>query len=96
MALQVVDRRERQPPRGGQPLGGRHADQQRADEPWPLRDRDELDVVQPHPGAGERVVDDGVDELEVMARGDLRHHAAVAVVHALRGDDVGADLPRPP
>ena len=94
VALQVIDRRERQPPRGGQPLGGRDADEQRADEPGPLRDRDELDVVEPHAGAGERVVDDGVDELEVMARGDLRHHAAVAVVDALRGDDVRADLPR--
>ena len=40
MALQVVDRRERQPPRGGEPLGGRDADEQRADQPGPLRDRD--------------------------------------------------------
>ena len=43
-------------------------------------------------GPGERVVDDGVDQLEVVARGDLRHDAAEAVVHALGGDDVGADL----
>ena len=94
MALQVVDRRERQPPRGGEPLRGRDADEQRADEPGPLRDRDQLDVVEPAPAARERVVDDRVDELEVVARGDLRHDAAVAVVHALRGDDVGADLAR--
>jgi hypothetical protein len=40
----------------------------------------------------EGVVDDRVDELEVVARGDLRHHAAEAVVDALGGDDVGEDL----
>ena len=34
----------------------------------------------------------GVDQLEVVARGDLRDDAAEAVVDALRGDDVRADL----
>ena len=46
MALQVVDRRERQAPCGGQPLRGRDTHEQRADEPRPLRDRDQLDVVE--------------------------------------------------
>ena len=44
------------------------------------------------PACAQRVVDDGVDQLEVVARGDLGHDAAVAVVDALRGDDVRADL----
>ena len=85
---------ERQPPRGGQRLAGRDADEQRADQARALGDGDRLDVVQRRPGLGQRVVDHGVDELEVVARGDLRHDAAVAVVHALGGDDVGADRRR--
>ena len=46
VALQVVDRRQRQPARGREPLRRRDADQQRADQPRPLRDRDQLDVVE--------------------------------------------------
>ena len=76
------------------PLGGGHADEQRADQPRALRDRDERDVVERRAGPRERVVDHGVDELQVMARGDLRHDAAERVVHALRGDDVGQHLAR--
>ena len=42
-------------------------------------------------GPAQGLVDDGVDQLEVMARGDLRHHPAEAGVLLLRGDHVGAD-----
>ncbi len=89
MAVQVVDRHERQPAGGGERLRGRDADEQRADQPRALRHGDLLDVVERGAGAVERVVDDRVDELEVVARGDLRHDAAEARVHALGGDDVG-------
>ena len=41
-------------------------------------------------GASERLVDHGVDQLEVVARGDLGHDAAEAGVHLLRGDHVRA------
>ena len=92
VALQVVDRRERQPPRGREPLGRRDADQQRADQPGPCVTRDERDVVERRARLAQRVVDDRVDELEVMARGDLRHDPAEAVVHALGGDDRGQHL----
>ena len=46
------------------------------------------------PRRPQRVGDDGVDQLEVMARGDLGHDAAVAVVDSLRGDHVRADRRR--
>jgi hypothetical protein len=92
VTLQVVDGRERQAARGGDRLRGRHADQQRADEPGALRHGDEPDVVERRAGATQRVVDRRVGELEVVARGDLRHDAAVGVVDALRRDDVGAQL----
>ena len=90
MALQVVDRGQRQPPRGRQALGRGHADQQRAHQPRPLRHRDQLDLVQAR--ALQRLVDDGVDQLEVVPRRPLGHDAAEAVVHALGGHDVRADL----
>ena len=80
VAVQVVDRRQREPARGGEGLGGGDADEQRADQARALGDGDQLDVVERGARAGERVVDDGVDQLQVMARGDLGHHAAVAVV----------------
>ena len=45
------------------------------------------------PRVAERLADDGRDELEVAARGDLGHDAAVPRVQVgLRGDDVGQDL----
>ena len=52
-----------------------------------------VDVVEPSAGALERVRGHGVDQLEVVARGDLRHHAAVArVQQPLGGDHVRRDL----
>ena len=47
-------------------------------------------------GLAQRVVDGGADELEVVAAGDLGDDAAVAVVDALRGDDVGHGSGRRP
>ena len=58
-----------------------------------MGDRDRLDVVEPRPGALERVRGDRVDQLQVVPRRDLGHHAAVArVQQALRGDHVREDL----
>ena len=92
VALQVVDGREREAARGGQRLGRRDADEQRAGEPGPGRDGDEVGVVERGARAVQGVVDDRVGQLEVVAGGHLRHHAAVEVVDALRGDDVRAHL----
>ena len=94
MALQVVDGRERQLARGRERLGRREADEQRADQPGALRGGDQLDVVEPdRPRRSSARCDDRVDELEVVARGDLGHDAAEVLVHGLRGDHVGADAP---
>ena len=82
-------RREREAARGGQRLGRRDADEQRAGEPGPGRDGDEVGVVER--GAGRCSASSTTRcELEAMAGGHLRHHAAVQVVDALRGDDVRA------
>ena len=78
--------------RRGERLGRADADQQRADQARAAGDRDRVDVVEPDPGLGERRVDDRVDQLEVVARGDLGHDAAEALVRrGLRGDHVRAD-----
>jgi hypothetical protein len=59
------------------------AHEQRPHEPGPLGDRDEVDVVERDVGRAQRVVHDVVDERQVVAGGDLGHHAPVAVVDAL-------------
>ena len=93
VAVQVVDRHQRQPRAPRPAPWPTTAHQQRADQPRAARDRDRLDVVEPRAGALERVGGHRVDQLEVVARRDLRHHAAVAgVQQALRGDHVRADL----
>jgi len=93
MAVQVVDRSEGQPPRPGERLRRRQPDEERADQPRALRDRDPFDPVEPDPGLAERLAQDGRNELEMSSRRDLRHDAAVLRVQLrLRGDDVGQDL----
>jgi hypothetical protein len=92
VTLEVVDGDQRQPAGRGQRLGGGDADEQRAHEAGALGDRDAVDAVEGRLRLRQRVVDDRVDELEVVARRDLRHHAAEAVVDALGGDDVGEYL----
>ena len=79
--VQVVDRHERQLGGRSERLRGRQTDQQRADQAragWsrPPRRRPRSPV----PACVERLVDHRVDQLEVVARGDLGHDAAVALV----------------
>jgi hypothetical protein len=94
VALQVVDRDQRQPPRGGDRLGGADPDQEGADQPRPDRDRDRLDLLQPHPGLAQRRLDHRRGQFEVLSRGDLGDDAAEGGVLGLRGDQVDDD-PRP-
>ena len=94
VALQVIDRDQRQAAGGGDRLRGRDADQEGADQPRPDRDRDRLDLVERHPGLLQRGADDRRRQLQVMARGDLGDDAAEARVGGgLRGDHVGEDPP---
>ena len=84
---------ERQPPRPGERLRRRQADEERADQPGALRDRDPFDPVEPDPGLAERLAQDGRDELEMPPRRDLRDDPAVLRMQLrLGGDDVGQDL----
>src|SRR6185437_16884957 len=91
--VQVVDRSEREPASPGQRLRGRETDEERADEPRPGGDGDHVDIVEASAALGERRVDHGRYELEMAARCDLRHDAAVARVQlGLGGDDARPDL----
>ena len=92
--VEVVDRHEREPPRPGERLGRGKADEERPDQARTARDGDRVDVVQARAPPGERLAENGSDQLEVSARRDLGDDAAVARVQVgLRGDDVGEDTP---
>ena len=75
VALEVVDGDERHTARPRDRLGGREADEQRADEARPLRHADAVDVLEAEPGVVERRANDGRDELE-MASEATRHDSA--------------------
>ena len=92
--MQVVHRRERQPPRPGDRLGGAQPDEQGADQAGPGGDGDQLHVGDRRLGAAQRLLDDGDDELEVAAARDLGDDSSEACVQlVLRGDDARPDLP---
>ena len=93
VAVEVVDRDERQPARPGDGLRGGKADEERADQARALRHGDAVDVLERRVRLGERLADHRRHELEVPPRGDLGHDAAVAGVQLrLRGDDARKDL----
>jgi hypothetical protein len=86
--LEVVHGRERKTARPGQRLRGRDPDEERANEPRALRDRDEVGVVERGPSLLERSAYDRRDELEVAPGRDLGDDATVAGMEVgLRGDD---------
>ncbi len=89
----MVDGHEWQLASGRQRLGRRQPDEQRSDQARSLRRGDQADLVEAAASDLERTIYDRVDELQVMARGDLGHDAAEVLVRRLRGDHVGADAP---
>ena len=90
VALQVVDRDQRQAPRRGQRLRRAHPDQEGPDQARARGHGDGLDVLERGIRLGQGVFDNRNRELEVMARGDLGDDAAEARVRlGLRGDRVG-------
>ena len=93
VALQVVDADERQVVRQRQPLRGVHPDQERARQSGPVRDRHAVQFGQLHARLLHRLSDHRQQRLHMLARGYLRHDAAVLGVHLhLCGDHVGDDI----
>ncbi len=91
MALEMIDRDERNPAREGESPGRRESDEQRTDQARSRGRRDEVDVFEAHGGQGERLLEDGGKVFEVRPGRDLGHDAAVGGVSLhLGGDDVRA------
>ena len=92
VALKVVDRDQRQPPRRGDRLRGADPDQEGADQPGTGGDRHRLDLVE----RGARLLEGGLNyrrgQLQVVAGGDLRHDAPEPRMGSgLGGDHIGKD-----
>jgi len=87
MALQVIHGDERLAQREGERFGIGDADQQRACEAGAFGDGDGVQVGEADSSAGDGLTHDGNDVAQVLARGQLRHHATVDGVHGhLRSD----------
>ena len=78
MRLEMVDGDEGQPAPERDRLARDHADQQPSDQAWPGCGRDPVDLAPAKPRISKRLHDCGVQQLDMRARGDLGHHAAIA------------------
>ena len=78
VAFEVVNGDQWEPPRVGESLGRREADEERAYETGAYRDGDALYLVEAGAGVVERLLYDTVDAFEVGAGGHLRYDATVA------------------
>ena len=87
VGFQVIDRDQRQPVHQRQRLGGRNADQQTPNQPWPGRHRHGRELPQADPRLAQSLCHDLVEALHVRPRGDLRHHAAIRRVLGQLGVD---------
>jgi hypothetical protein len=69
-----------------------NAHEKAADESWPIRHGDPVDVSQRAPSLSKGSADDGRHVANVISRRELRHDAAVWCVQCyLRLNDVGVD-----
>ena len=94
MPADVVNGYERHPEAEGQALGEVHADKQRAYQPGRVCDRDGVYVRAREARHGESAVGELVYDLDVAARGNLGHDAAVDRVEVGLGENlVGQHLP---
>ena len=85
---QMVDGDEREAPCPRERLCGRDPDEERPDQPRPLRDTHPVHVPERDPCVVEGGADHGGHELEVPPGGDFRNDTAVALVEVgLRGHD---------
>jgi hypothetical protein len=80
MRFQVVDGQVGNAPRRRDALAERRADQQPADQPRPRRRRHGREVARRDPGLVQHVPNQRRQVLQMRARRDLRHHAAIGGV----------------
>ena len=80
MRFQVVDGDEGKSARNGQGLGRHHPDHDTADQPGPAGRRNTVQRAQLNIGLVQCLANDAVEIIEMGARGDLRHDAAIGPV----------------
>ncbi len=92
MGLQMVDGDERFGLRHGDGLGGHDADQQSADQTGSGGCRHRVDVVERQAGLVQGLLDQAIEGIDMGARGNLGHNAAIGRMRGqLRQDDIAAD-----
>ena len=96
MALEVVDREQRQAVHRGDRLGGDEADDQAADQARAGAGRDAGELAKAQPGLGHDPGDQPVEDLDMGARGDLGHDAAERRMSVLLAEQASASTRRSP
>jgi hypothetical protein len=81
VAFEVMNAQRRPPQRHAQRHCHPGAHQQRAGQPGPARVGHEVDLMQPAAGLSQHVAGERQHALDVIARGQLRHHAAECRMH---------------
>ena len=90
--LEMVHGDEGQPARECDRLPSGDADDQPADQPRPSRCGDAVDLVPAETSFGQRLGNRNIEQLDMGARGDLRHDSAeLGVERKLRPHDIGED-----
>ena len=90
--LEMVHGDEREPARQGDGLGRGDADDQPADQARACGRGDAIDLLQAEASLGERLGDQTIEQLDMGARRDLRHHAAeLGMQRKLRAHQIGKD-----
>ena len=88
--FEMVHGDEGQPARQGDGLGGGDADDQPADQARACRRGDAVDLLPAKARLGERLGDETIEQLNMGARRDLRHHAAeLGMQRKLRPHQIG-------
>ena len=87
VAPDVMHRDQRDPQPIGHRLGKAHPHQHRADEAGGIGHRHAVDVPAGEAGGVQGLLGQLGDDFNVFPGGDLRHHAAVSLVHLHRGGD---------
>ena len=93
VSFEMIDRNQRLVERKCQSLGETDADQQRARQAWPLRNRKSIKGLVGLARIGQRLADDRHNGPQMLARSQFRHYSAIGRVgNDLREHDVRDNL----
>src|SRR6188768_1484800 len=93
MRLEMIDRDEGQPAAKRDCFACYHADDESADQPRARGGRDSVKRIEIEARLGERLLDRYIEQLDMGARGDLRHDATISRMQVeLRAHHARQDL----